>query len=251
MSKAIYTGVNNKARKAPKLYVGVNNLATKVKKGYIGANGVARLFYTAFGDLPEGYTRLQYITNPGKAYLDLPGPWNMQSNLNRNINFDFQILEEGKTSVARYMLHSYGDDSNRAQPFDLFFGFEDTNNQGHFDVSTRAGPSASAQYTRLNMGNYTIYDRFVLNMFAGTAKLNNISSYLKNSISTTGGIRIFSLSVPDKINFYSFSVEMNKEPECLLIPCINPSGKVGVYEAVWKRFYSSASEIEFVAGPAV
>lgn len=47
MTRAIYVGVNNTARKVKTLYVGVNGVARKVKKMYIGVNGVARLCYTS------------------------------------------------------------------------------------------------------------------------------------------------------------------------------------------------------------
>lgn len=45
MSKAVYVGVANTARKVKKMYVGVDGVARKVKKGYIGVDGKARLFY--------------------------------------------------------------------------------------------------------------------------------------------------------------------------------------------------------------
>lgn len=46
MTKAIYIGVSNKARKVKKIYVGVSNKARLVKKGYIGIGGKARLFFS-------------------------------------------------------------------------------------------------------------------------------------------------------------------------------------------------------------
>ena len=47
MTKAIYTGVGDTARKVKKLYIGIDGKARKVKKAYIGVNGVARLFYSS------------------------------------------------------------------------------------------------------------------------------------------------------------------------------------------------------------
>ena len=47
MSKGIYIGVDNIARKVKKGYVGVDNKARKIKKGYIGVGGIARPFYSA------------------------------------------------------------------------------------------------------------------------------------------------------------------------------------------------------------
>jgi hypothetical protein len=47
MARAMYVGVDGKARKVKKLYVGVDGKARKVKKLYVGVNGKARLVYSA------------------------------------------------------------------------------------------------------------------------------------------------------------------------------------------------------------
>ena len=48
MSKGIYIGVDDKARKVTKAYIGVENIARKILKGYEGnENGIARQFYSA------------------------------------------------------------------------------------------------------------------------------------------------------------------------------------------------------------
>ena len=47
MAKAVYVGVNSKARKMKKAYVGISGKARKVKKMYIGVGGKARLCYSA------------------------------------------------------------------------------------------------------------------------------------------------------------------------------------------------------------
>lgn len=62
MSKAVYSGVGNVARKVNKIYVGVNGVARKVTKGYIGVNGVARLFY-------ESYI-YPFVSFSGEYYVD-------------------------------------------------------------------------------------------------------------------------------------------------------------------------------------
>ena len=48
MAKAVYVGVNSKARKMKKAYIGIGGKARKVKKMYIGdSSGKARLCYSA------------------------------------------------------------------------------------------------------------------------------------------------------------------------------------------------------------
>lgn len=46
MAKAVYVGVDSKARKMKKAYIGIGGTARKVKKMYIGdSSGKARLCY--------------------------------------------------------------------------------------------------------------------------------------------------------------------------------------------------------------
>lgn len=47
MSKDIYFGVSNKARKINGAYIGIGGNARKITKGYIGVGNKARLFYDA------------------------------------------------------------------------------------------------------------------------------------------------------------------------------------------------------------
>lgn len=45
MSKSMYIGMDNIARKVKAIYIGIDGVARKVKNGYVGVNGVARQFY--------------------------------------------------------------------------------------------------------------------------------------------------------------------------------------------------------------
>lgn len=54
MAKAVYVGVDSKARKMKKAYIGIGGTARKVKKMYIGdSSGKARLCYSAEADKLE------------------------------------------------------------------------------------------------------------------------------------------------------------------------------------------------------
>ena len=48
MSKGLFLGSNEIARKGTDLYVGVNGVARKVSKGYVGIDGVAREFWPRY-----------------------------------------------------------------------------------------------------------------------------------------------------------------------------------------------------------
>lgn len=65
MAKAMYVGVDNKARKVKKMYVGVDGVAREAKKGYVGVSNVARPFLADF------YYRLFTNWNSGDAVLPI------------------------------------------------------------------------------------------------------------------------------------------------------------------------------------
>ena len=81
MSKGIYIGVDNIARKIKKGYVGVGNVARKIKKGYIGdENGIARLFYSAetivnFNDCPFPTTWTTIVDDQEYTATNEFGTW--------------------------------------------------------------------------------------------------------------------------------------------------------------------------------
>ena len=61
MTKAMYVGVGDVARRVKKFYVGVNNVARRVVKAYVGVNNVARQFYTSDFWMPGGISATNII----------------------------------------------------------------------------------------------------------------------------------------------------------------------------------------------
>ncbi len=59
MAKGVYVGINNIARKIPKIYVGVDGIARKVKRVYIGVDNKARLCF----DFGKKRVKVNYISN--------------------------------------------------------------------------------------------------------------------------------------------------------------------------------------------
>lgn len=64
MSKGIYVGIEDKARKVKKAYTGIENKARKIKKGYIGVGGVARPLFSSEPELTY-YGELELLDFPG------------------------------------------------------------------------------------------------------------------------------------------------------------------------------------------
>lgn len=101
MSKGLYAGVGNSAKKGTKIYVGVGGVAKKVAKGYIGVGGVARQFYSAgvaAGSLSVGDSVFLNVDgvpreflvvhqgNPNTSFYDdsCTGTWLLMKDIHKN-----------------------------------------------------------------------------------------------------------------------------------------------------------------------
>lgn len=92
MTKALYVGVNEVAKKIKNAYIGVDGTARKITKAYVGVDNVARLFYTSSVPLfitmvqPEG--GVLKATCNGVEYTE-----SFQVESGSNISFDVQMYE--------------------------------------------------------------------------------------------------------------------------------------------------------------
>ncbi len=110
MSKDVFVGVSNKARKIKKLYVGVGGKARKVKKAYIGVNGKAKLFFSAV-ELSASYLtlRVSFTYNRPSNWscsVDLPDGSSLEkTNISPSETADFLSKQYGT-----YIIQAVSDD---------------------------------------------------------------------------------------------------------------------------------------------
>ena len=185
--------------------------------------------------LPSGYVLLDYIENTGEQYIELDLP--ITKNTVCRIKFN---LSE---STGNCIMGSSGS-----------FRFFNANNSAYLDWARGHGGN------RLNGGrinNNTTYDIefgdwYVKNLDTGDYIIQGTAwgdtvSYVSNKINL--------MYVPNqppskkaKGKFYLSQVIEKGELVRNLLPCIDPSGAVGMYDLVGQKFYGNAGTGTFVAG---
>lgn len=99
MSKGIYIGVDDKARKVTKAYIGVDGVARKILKGYEGnENGIARQFYSA--------EKAHYWRRYNANYWDVASHHTIGSNVT-NYPDSFWAQKSGITLYGSYVFDAY------------------------------------------------------------------------------------------------------------------------------------------------
>ncbi len=191
--------------------------------------------------LPEGYTELEYIQLGAACGIDTLFKPNASTT---RFVMDFEIA--GTLSADMLLLGQYGTNvsgiGNRW--FNLFavnastLGYRDNSNSYGtlnpdlskrmiFDYNCPGGTISAGEVTKtLNKGNYTLsYDVF----FGSPASADKIAPY----------------------KLYSAQIYTNDTLQRDFVPCKNPSGVVGLYDLVDKKFYKNTLSGKLTAGPAV
>lgn len=185
--------------------------------------------------LPSGYVLLDYIESTGEQYIEL----------------DLPIT---KDTVCRIKFNLSEYTGNCIMGSSGNFRFFNANNSAYLDWARGLGGN------RLNGGhinNNTTYDIefgdwYVKNLDTGDYIIQGTAwgdtvRYVSNKINL--------MYVPNqnpskkaKGKFYLSQVIEKRELVCNLLPCIDPSGAVGMYDLVGQKFYGNAGAGTFVAG---
>lgn len=219
----------------------------KVSGQLFGNQGTGNFVLGPDKDLPNGYTKLEYIssTNGGNQYIDLG------IKLYEVLNTDYDIAM--KFNIA-------SGNANQA----ALFACQDSDNDPWPGTFVRVNSSAGKVIGRYIGGSAK--DNTIgsvgsdLELPVQTAPNKNVTS-LNNSNNTTHqyGTSLFCAFVggtntPDRYcnaKLYYFKLFVNGTLVRDMIPCKNPSNVVGLYDLVNHRFYSSPNGNAFVAGPVV
>lgn len=264
MSKAIYIGVDNKARKVKSLYVGVDGKARKVKKGYIGVNGVARLFYAPVDRpprLPSGYDELEYIYSDTSQYAE----YDLGAYINTNINAGYKkklILNAQvfprENSTTTYLVQSNYSDGSISAKFNL-----SVSSSGMMEVQICNYTVASGGKVETVQVASNLYTQFEMIMQGdGKCFLNGIEynafglKYAEQNGVVMPAFHIGTETTyyerkPRATRLYSCKIYNDGELEADFVPCKNAAGMVGMYDLVRNSFFSSATSTQFLAGPKI
>ena len=212
---------------AKKAYIGVDGKARKIKKGYIGVeNFVPRA-------LPSGYTQLSHIESTGAQA------------------FDTGVAHSSSDNIVLQVEVSYTSIGSAHQ----LMGF--TGNAGN-----AIGLYNGAWWEATSLGNATVGTRYAIEWgVSGTSWHRTVNGKTvtgtRSTYSYSSNMYLFAArdsATSPAINYFCFC----KSPSAKVIlngtlirdyvPCINPSGVVGLYDMVNGTFGGSATSTPFVAG---
>ena len=184
--------------------------------------------------LPAGYTEVEYIESDSKCYIQTDIP--LQDFKTRRIVMDIQP----DSFAIRY---------ERIACADTVGSFE-------FYISRY-----SETYTRFVYGtsviapNISITNKRITVDLDFPSKSLTIGDYQTNFAGITPNfaskIKLFGDSSSIQTKLYSAQIYISGSLSGDYVPCINPSGSVGVYDLVSAKFYANAGTGTFTAGPAV
>ena len=204
--------------------------------------------------LPEGYTEIEYIEQPavGAQYCYIKSPQNINSNM--RIVIDIEPLSIGSNGYCYLYNATYARKSGTSYYYT--YNALRISNSGIF-YGRGANTTNTGNYSQID-SNGTLRRLYCdVNCAEGYCKINNgeeipiatptysVSVYpnLTNAstIASAGRARIFSYQ-------YYLSGELKVD----MVPCIAPSGEVGMYDLIGDTFHTKeGSSVAFVAGPPV
>lgn len=190
--------------------------------------------------LPSGYTELQYIESSGTQYIDT----GIKPNQDTQVTARLMLLG----STIAYLFGARGDSD---EGYNNRYGILYTSDHlFRSDYNTGNGPSFSPDL-KLNVA-YTIdKDKNVCSMggFTVTSPEGVFQSPYNMFIGCVneGGSPAYYASM----RIYAFSVAENDELVREYVPCISPSGEIGLYDLQAGEFFDNAGTGTFGAGPEV
>lgn len=232
------------AQSIPALYLG----GEQVKKAYLGE--IVVFDGGNASRLPEGYTEVEYIQSTGGAAIDTQQkPTQML-----RMALDVETLEPPSETATKYILGS-GYASSTSNKYWLFVQYQNTGivaYMGNYGSRpTGVVVSADANPRRMNIIVDCSIKQVSVNGEAKTLTSNLFSTLMNNihllasSASTIAG---------NQVNANIYSCQMYTDSTLIrdFVPCVDPTGLVGLYDLVTGVFFDNQmNHGVFTAGPAV
>ena len=225
------------------LYLG----ETKIKRAYLGETLVFE--GSKPSRLPEGYTEVEYIKSSGTQYIDT----GVKPSTSLTFSIDFYI---GSLKSATTCLFG-----NLARPGSYNIQYREfiTNtstlriayNKQFFDFVTkmkvgRHTAALNAYTKRASFDNETISIKpDETPSFSGNGNIALFANNSKGTIEQYASIRLYSCQIYSQSSGPTYTYYRD------FVPCIDPSGAVGLYDLLGKKFYRNNGTGSFTAGPPV
>ena len=194
------------------------------------------------GILPSGYTLLDYIKSTGTQYIDL----GITPSDDMEFEIDYQSLAPRATKL-------FGCEATSKSLFDAYnvgkggatiraFAHSGIHGGSLTSITTIAGQKTSLKLVIKNR-TYSVYVNGELvstSPAAGTVPNLNIFLFASNSKGSADG--------RGSQIIYACRVKKSGELVGAFLPCIDPSGKIGMCDTVSNAFFGNAGTGTFVAG---
>lgn len=233
----------------PALYLG----GERIEKAYLGETVV---FGAGAGPgpsrLPEGYTEVEYIESSGGARIDTL----RKPATTLRVAMDVEPLSENQSNTGQYFLGSpsvYVGEYTYTAYVSWLKGVHGGIGRWY---SYGSGTVVTTDKTITNDGTPRQM-HIEVNWPGKTIAVDEDSaSYTTNIVLTTfQGLCLFALSKTSTsfldARLYSCQMYISDEAVRDFVPCVDPSGEVGLYDLVESKFYGNAGTGAFAAGPAV
>lgn len=172
--------------------------------------------------LPSEYERINYIRMSGTQYID-------PINLDSNFQIIFYVMLDNTTAY-----YNFYDSSNRM----LWI-----TNAGALEINANATKASINKNERLLVSSDATGS-------ANVVRVNSSQVLSVPKVSTSGQVSMFNRSGGQcfKGAVYGIKVYSGSNLTYNFIPCINPSGKYGLYDVVNNQFYGNAGTGSFTGG---
>lgn len=188
----------------------------------------------SIGDLPTGYTEVQYIQSSGTQYVDTEIP----ANSDVRTTAEFVLLENSESTSC--IFGAQGTDSKRY----VFCAKSSGTFRSDYGTEYITGPAVALNEY------YAVDKNRNLCTLNGTLITCSAATFTDNSNLYIFARSYTSLS-PSKIKLYKSNIYVADALVRDFKPCINPDGKVGLYDLISGKFYANAGTGVFTAGPKV
>lgn len=230
--------------------------AQEIKKAYLGG---ALVFGAGEGPgpsrLPEGYTEVEYIESDKNCLIDTEIRAAANEKPDVKVAIDVEPIDD-PTSTSSYFIYSvYTVTSPSIKSYYYTINWKTTSGV-YAQLSSNAEKSVLANTTPRRMNMELDGSNHTFTLDGKSVSLGTTSSMG----STTGGyIYIFGNLNTTLSNFriraklYSCKIYKGSDYPLVrdFVPCIDPTGAVGLYDLVGGEFYGNSGTGTLTAGPAV
>ncbi len=187
--------------------------------------------------LPAGYTELAWIKSTGTQYIDTE----FIPNQDTRVRLDADAPKNGTSATWVFGVQDWNTNA-RFQIRITSSGTNYVDDYGTKSVTTEAAPSGRTIFDK-NKNVCTIN---------GIVTTNTPATFTcATSIRLFGGVNTSGTAMCSPSTIYSCQIYDNGVLVRDYIPCVNPSGDVGLFDVVDEQFYANAGTGVFVAGPAL